>query len=141
MRRSILAAFVASLLLPSVLLAHGGGLDRHGCHNETATGGYHCHRSSSTSDSSKKDDGPNWGIIAGVGGGLLILWLVVDLFKDDENTKRSFQIAPTVIGDSEAEVTADYLLRNGQRIGIRASNQIEDGRDESIVGLHWKVEF
>jgi hypothetical protein len=26
--------------------AHGGGLDRYGCHNETKTGGYHCHRSS-----------------------------------------------------------------------------------------------
>lgn len=26
--------------------AHGGGLDRYGCHKETKTGGYHCHRSS-----------------------------------------------------------------------------------------------
>ena len=30
----------------SVLFSHGGGLDRYGCHNETKTGGYHCHRSS-----------------------------------------------------------------------------------------------
>lgn len=33
--------------------AHGGGLDRHGCHNETATGGYHCHRGGD--DSNTKD--------------------------------------------------------------------------------------
>ncbi len=26
------------------LLAHGGGLDRHGCHTQRATGQYHCHR-------------------------------------------------------------------------------------------------
>lgn len=30
----------------SVLFSHGGGLDRYGCHKETKTGGYHCHRSS-----------------------------------------------------------------------------------------------
>ena len=30
----------------SVAYSHGGGLDRYGCHNETKTGGYHCHRSS-----------------------------------------------------------------------------------------------
>lgn len=28
-------------------LAHGGGLNSEGCHNERATGGYHCHRSPS----------------------------------------------------------------------------------------------
>jgi hypothetical protein len=27
------------------LFAHGGGLNSYGCHNETKTGGYHCHRS------------------------------------------------------------------------------------------------
>ncbi len=32
--------------MPSSGLAHGGGLNRYGCHNERATGGYHCHRSS-----------------------------------------------------------------------------------------------
>jgi hypothetical protein len=31
--------------------AHGGGLNAQGCHNETATGGYHCHRSSYTPSS------------------------------------------------------------------------------------------
>jgi hypothetical protein len=24
--------------------AHGGGLDRYGCHNDRKAGGYHCHR-------------------------------------------------------------------------------------------------
>ncbi|TVO65717.1 YHYH domain-containing protein [Spiribacter aquaticus] len=26
------------------LFAHGGGLDRHGCHNDGSTGEYHCHQ-------------------------------------------------------------------------------------------------
>lgn len=45
--RVVLAAFaIASISfvdLPG--LAHGGGLNSQGCHNETATGSYHCHRS------------------------------------------------------------------------------------------------
>jgi hypothetical protein len=27
-------------------LAHGGGLDKHGCHHDRKRGGYHCHRGS-----------------------------------------------------------------------------------------------
>jgi len=30
----------------SVVYAHGGGLDSKGCHNNTKTGDYHCHRNS-----------------------------------------------------------------------------------------------
>lgn len=40
-------------MLPALLIsmfafdvwAHGGGLNSAGCHNNTKTGGYHCHRS------------------------------------------------------------------------------------------------
>ena len=31
-------------IYPNLLLSHGGGLNKYGCHNETKTGGYHCHR-------------------------------------------------------------------------------------------------
>ena len=31
-----------------VLLSHGGGLNKDGCHNDRKNGGYHCHRSSSS---------------------------------------------------------------------------------------------
>lgn len=41
--RTFLLAVV--LLLPSAnLLAHGGGLNAEGCHNNRKTGDYHCHR-------------------------------------------------------------------------------------------------
>lgn len=40
---------VAGLLLlmtvmPAAVHAHGGGLDRNGCHHDRRKGGYHCHR-------------------------------------------------------------------------------------------------
>jgi hypothetical protein len=33
----------ATLLLTSVVLAHGGGVDANGCHTNKKTGEYHCH--------------------------------------------------------------------------------------------------
>ena len=37
-------SLIASLCLVSLTaLSHGGGIDSHGCHNESATGQYHCH--------------------------------------------------------------------------------------------------
>ena len=37
-------------LLPSVALAHGGGLNAEGCHNDRKGGGYHCHRGTHGAD-------------------------------------------------------------------------------------------
>jgi len=36
---------LAAMSLPQFSLAHGGGLNSEGCHNERKTSGYHCHRS------------------------------------------------------------------------------------------------
>lgn len=33
-----------ALCLTGPVAAHGGGLDKHGCHNDRKRGGYHCHR-------------------------------------------------------------------------------------------------
>jgi hypothetical protein len=38
-----------TLLIPSILFSHGGGLNKDGCHNDRKTGGYHCHRTKSPS--------------------------------------------------------------------------------------------
>ena len=47
-----------TLLISMVAWSHGGGLNKYGCHNETKTGGYHCHQNrspaSTTTSSSKK---------------------------------------------------------------------------------------
>lgn len=34
---------IVFLLATSAVYAHSGGTDANGCHNETKTGGYHCH--------------------------------------------------------------------------------------------------
>ena len=36
-------AFTVLLLLATPALAHGGGLDKNGCHRDGDSGGYHCH--------------------------------------------------------------------------------------------------
>ena len=45
----VVAVVSALMLYASPSMGHGGGLDASGCHNEVATGGPHCHPSSSGS--------------------------------------------------------------------------------------------
>lgn len=40
----LLAVAALCLSIPTVASAHGGGLDRYGCHHNRKAGGYHCHR-------------------------------------------------------------------------------------------------
>ena len=37
--------FLVLCILSSQVFSHGGGLNKHGCHNDRKNGGYHCHRS------------------------------------------------------------------------------------------------
>lgn len=49
MRATGAAVFAASAFAigaPSLVLAHSGGLNADGCHNNRKTGQYHCHRAS-----------------------------------------------------------------------------------------------
>ena len=47
MRFPITLLIASTILLPiSGALAHGGGLDARGCHTESSTGEYHCHKGS-----------------------------------------------------------------------------------------------
>ncbi|PVH27238.1 YHYH domain-containing protein [Pararhodobacter oceanensis] len=47
--RFILILAVVFLALASAALAHSGGLNAQGCHNNRRTGDYHCHRTQSSS--------------------------------------------------------------------------------------------
>ena len=53
-------AMLLGLLTPSIALAHGGGLNAQGCHNNRRTGDYHCHRegTSPARQSTLSSDGP-----------------------------------------------------------------------------------
>jgi hypothetical protein len=39
-----LLAVIMTALLATAALAHGGGLDKNGCHTNRKTGDRHCHR-------------------------------------------------------------------------------------------------
>jgi hypothetical protein len=41
---AIVASAALCVTLPTAALAHGGGLNAEGCHNDRKNGGYHCHR-------------------------------------------------------------------------------------------------
>jgi hypothetical protein len=49
----IVALLASSVTLPSATpaVAHPGGLNAEGCHNNRKTGGYHCHRGPASSPS------------------------------------------------------------------------------------------
>lgn len=44
MRKFFVLLLALGLLLPSVAVPHGGGIDRYGCHHDRTRGGYHCHQ-------------------------------------------------------------------------------------------------
>ena len=132
MRKSIFALGVMfGLMLPlQQAAAHGGGLNSAGCHNETATGGYHCHN--------KKKDDVNWGVIGAVagggGGGGLVLWLLVDWLDDDETALASkFQLVPHFSQD-EAGIVVEYSLDGLHR--IRLSHPDTHGRPRGYLSWY-----
>ena len=44
MGTALVGALLLGLTDQPVDAAHGGGLDRYGCHHDRKAGGYHCHR-------------------------------------------------------------------------------------------------
>lgn len=86
MKRSLAVVFVVCFLAatPYSVRAHGGGLNRDGCHRETATGGRHCHRE-------KSDDRKTWETVGHVAAGLAGVALLLWVWKG----KRGIAIRPT----------------------------------------------
>jgi hypothetical protein len=41
--RKIILALLLAFGISSAAIAHSGGTDQYGCHNNHKTGGYHCH--------------------------------------------------------------------------------------------------
>ena len=132
-RKSILALGVMfGLMLPlQQVAAHGGGLNSSGCHNETATGGYHCHRDKDEFD---------WAIVGAVAGGALALWLLVEWLDDDENALASrLQLVPH-FDDDGAGIVAEYTVDGLHRVGFRTRTHTDD-REDTYIGIHWRLAF
>lgn len=127
---AIVLALVLFAFLATDALAHGGGLDRYGCHRETATGGYHCHRGGDDNGDSSDVD---WGAVAGVVGGLLVLGLVLRWLQPDDPT---YGLQLSLDPDGTADI--GYPVGDYQQIGIR-SMPSADGDDTALT--YWRVQF
>lgn len=114
------------------VLAHGGGLNSAGCHNETATGGYHCHNDD--------EEDVDWGVVGAVAGGALALWLIMDLMNDDEEQPLTgFSFTPQV-GPGATGFVAEYEVDGLSRIGFGVqTNSVE--KTGTYSGVHWRLAF
>jgi len=100
-----LCFFTLALIAPSNSIAHSGGLNKDGCHNDNINGGYHCHNGG---DSSGGDSGGDTTavVIGAVAVTGILLYLIFRASEknnlsstgDDngENSNLSFSLTPTV---------------------------------------------
>ena len=131
---------IATIVVTSMLMlplhqafAHGGGLNSEGCHNERATGGYHCHRG--------RDDDIPWATIAGVAGGVLLLWLVIEAVQD-KNDPSIVQFVPHYDERYGHSLAAEIALGGQRHIGFRSTTGMtERHRERAYVGGYWKLRF
>ena len=124
-------ALAASLLIPQQVLAHGGGLDSAGCHNETATGGYHCH---------DDEEDVDWSAVGGAVGILVVLWLLSDLWTDDDQQAFSGLSFTPKIGPDGSGLVAEYDLDGLNQLGFGVEPDTTD-RSGTLSQLHWRLAF
>ena len=91
-KRCFTILFVACFLVVTSYHAgaHGGGLNSSGCHNETATGGYHCHRGG--------DDDKSKDTLLIVLGVVVVVGLISWMLKKQKNPLSAVQAQADQIG-------------------------------------------
>ena len=134
--RLLLAApFVLGLAAPPIqqAMAQGGGPDRDGCFQETATGRYHCDRKMDDKDGGLKTAGH-------VPGGLPVVRLAYEAVSDKELFSAGpLRIAPQFAENGEAGFVAEYRLNALQRLGFRTDDLMDGGRGGNHVKAHWRL--
>ena len=143
MRRRLMATFTAIcfLLAPLHALAHGGSLNRDGCHNETTTGGYHCHRDQGD------DDEFDWETVGIVVGGLVLLAVVARVVTDQMDLSLTdtdaadprMGVIPYLAKNDAFGLDAYYDVSPFSRLGMRMEHGSD--RDESRIGASWAKKF
>ena len=114
MKRIAPAALALTLAAPAApVYGHGGGLNRDGCHRETATGGYHCHRGNS-------DD---WERAAVVLGGLVLVGAAIWWWNKRRQAQTLTDLAPPV---------------EERNFGLRYA---VDERGDPEAGIFWRLRF
>lgn len=131
LRAGILALALAPLM-PQQVLAHGGGLDSAGCHNETATGGYHCHNDD--------EEDVDWSAVGGAVGILVVLWLLSDLWTDDDQPAFSEPSFSLTTGPNGSGFVAEYDFDGLNRLGFGIEPDSTD-RSGTVSQFHWRLAF
>ena len=136
-REFIYAAALACFFLFPLhqALAHSGGTDSDGCHQNTRTGERHCH-------TSKNDDNDvNWAVVGGVAGGALLLWLLVKWLDRDETEAQRLRFMPYAAEGNSIGIAGEYSLGGPGAIGLRAMTPEKGGRGTGHVGAYWRLKF
>ena len=95
--------------LPNFVWAHGGGLDGMGCHKNSKTGDYHCHRGSVPSANSQA------------------------LKKPNQKNEASFNQALALLLDGQTEVSLSYNYGEVGNTPLIASIRIDILTDEYVI--------
>ena len=143
MRKRLTATItgICFLIAPLHAFAHGGELNRDGCHNVTATGGYHCHRGSD------EEDDVDWGTVGIVVGGLVLLAVVARVMTgqkglsltDTDAADWRMGVMPYLAGNGAVGLDAHYNVSPSSRLGVRMEHGA--GREEGRIGASWAMEF
>lgn len=100
---TILSLLALLLAVPQALMAHPGGLNSEGCHNNRKTGDYHCHRGGGSSPPAERST-PRQSFLAAPTGGA---------FRNCAEA-RTAGAAPVRIGDPGY---GPHLDRDGDGVG------------------------
>ena len=113
----VAVVFAALVVLCDAAHGHGGGLNSEGCHRETKTGGYHCHRSGSSGD----DKDRTAAVVAGVVVVAGVLWMIGSLADESSLHVEPYAEAQGTRGGLELRPSA-HRAGLGVRIGASESS-------------------
>lgn len=95
--------------LPNYVSAHGGGLNSMGCHNNSKTGDYHCHKGNNPSTKSKKEK------------------------KSSLTNETQFNQALAILLRGRTEVSFPYNYGNSGNTTLTSSVRIDIVTDEYVI--------
>ena len=98
------------IFIPFAALAHGGGLDKQGCHHNRKAGGYHCHR----------------GPLAG------------QAFSSKAEAQRALQPAFTTLEGRPRIIDGDTIEISGQKIRLHGIDAPEAKQTCTREGKEWR---
>ena len=116
------ATLVALVFAASTAHAHGGGLDKQGCHHNRKAGGYHCHR----------------GAMAGQNFGSKAEALRSTQGKRKPAVSRRVPATGAAITGRASVIDGDTIDIHGQRIRLHGIDAPESRQTCEVMGKTWR---